>query len=686
MSSQSLTEPNAYNLSQPETCPSERFAQSAVNLIATRIVSLVSMFAIAVITARGLGPSGRGSLAVLSSLNLAFIQLGNFGFFGANTYHVARDRSLISKALSNSVVHAAAIGSCCSLISLGLLYFLPKVFGEISPSLIFASSLMVGPLLFIQFVQFILLGMQKVNWMNLVEIVTKSALLLYTFLVLAVFSNGLFLFVSGQTILMAILALGVAVTIFRATKSGFKPCSQTLKSMSGYGAKSYMANLLAFLVIRADPFMINYFWGASQTGIFAVAAQVVDALLILPSAVGAILCSRVSARIIGSAETDRLIIKNALFLLPLFGLSALLAKPLFPIVFSANFESSVPVFLWLLPGAYLIGVEMLFAQKFSGEGLPVYMVIIWIPALALKIILNLAWIPKYGAVGAAYSSSITFALVFLLCFGFYLRWKSTENDVPETPYGFAKRLNFIRHTLEGHFGNRPLKILDIGCGTGAMLTTPLGKYGNEIIGIDTDEKSLEMARSINPYPNVSFESRTTESYPNDSFDAIICSEVMEHLDHPKTLVDEIYRLLRPGGLCLVTIPNGKGPFERQMAVWRRVAQNRLFRHYYISFRHFAKKMRNLASRRSLAELPATLNIECTHVNFFQKEDFERLFTENGFAKLDYRGRTFLCGPFTDFLIAPIAGMDILNSAIADILPPKLVSGWMFVFRKGIGTT
>jgi SAM-dependent methyltransferase len=43
-------------------------------------------------------------------------------------------------------------------------------------------------------------------------------------------------------------------------------------------------------------------------------------------------------------------------------------------------------------------------------------------------------------------------------------------------------------------------------------------------------------------------------FPDDHFDAVICTEVLEHVSHFQTLVDEIYRVMRPGARAVLTVP------------------------------------------------------------------------------------------------------------------------------------
>lgn len=43
-------------------------------------------------------------------------------------------------------------------------------------------------------------------------------------------------------------------------------------------------------------------------------------------------------------------------------------------------------------------------------------------------------------------------------------------------------------------------------------------------------------------------------FPSAHFDYVICSELLEHVPHPPSVLEEIYRVLKPGGTCLITVP------------------------------------------------------------------------------------------------------------------------------------
>jgi Na+-driven multidrug efflux pump len=76
--------------------------------------------------------------------------------------------------------------------------------------------------------------------------------------------------------------------------------------------------------------------------------------------------------------------------------------------------------LILLPGVYLVGVESVLVQYFSGTGLPVAIPLFWLVTLLMNVALNLLFVPVYGARAAALASTISYALIFLLVTSYFL--------------------------------------------------------------------------------------------------------------------------------------------------------------------------------------------------------------------------------------------------------------------------
>ena len=96
-----------------------------------------------------------------------------------------------------------------------------------------------------------------------------------------------------------------------------------------------------------------------------------------------------------------------------------------------------------------------------------------------------------------------------------------------------------------------LKILEIGCGPGSLAQSLKRWYPNaDITGIDRDTAFIQFARSH--APDIHFQEADASSlpFPDTAFDVTISNTVMEHIE-PSVFLREQYRLLKPGGICLV---------------------------------------------------------------------------------------------------------------------------------------
>ncbi|HWJ24908.1 MAG TPA: methyltransferase domain-containing protein, partial [Flavisolibacter sp.] len=124
-----------------------------------------------------------------------------------------------------------------------------------------------------------------------------------------------------------------------------------------------------------------------------------------------------------------------------------------------------------------------------------------------------------------------------------------------------KRLQFIIDILKSNLPDGAV-VLDVGCGNG-IISRGLGREGFNVYGIDVSERAVEKARSLTDLPNVKFDVISAEQLVADGkrYNAVICSEVLEHLDHPEKLLNTLYQSLADDGVLIVTVPNGMGPRE-----------------------------------------------------------------------------------------------------------------------------
>ncbi len=100
------------------------------------------------------------------------------------------------------------------------------------------------------------------------------------------------------------------------------------------------------------------------------------------------------------------------------------------------------------------------------------------------------------------------------------------------------------------------RILDVGCGNGA-LCRELSSQGFEVVGVDPSPSGVAVARQA--LPEVRFEVMQVqedllERLQSDPFDAVISTEVIEHVYDPRTFVKGCWNALKPGGSLIVSTP------------------------------------------------------------------------------------------------------------------------------------
>lgn len=100
------------------------------------------------------------------------------------------------------------------------------------------------------------------------------------------------------------------------------------------------------------------------------------------------------------------------------------------------------------------------------------------------------------------------------------------------------------------------RVLDIGCGTG-WIGEQLTREGKKVIGVDIDPGALRDARQRESETiRVDIEASGLP-FDDQTFDGVIAKDILEHLVRPGPAVEEISRVLRPGGVAVVSVPMAK---------------------------------------------------------------------------------------------------------------------------------
>lgn len=235
-----------------------------------------------------------------------------------------------------------------------------------------------------------------------------------------------------------------------------------------------------------------------------------------------------------------------------------------------------------------------------------------------------------------------------------------------------KRLNFIADSIQEHC--KPgARILDVGCGNG-NIARGIGSLGYNVVGIDFSEDAICYASSKNTLPNVEFRVCSAEEVVNNEhFDAVICSEVLEHLHKPEILLNTLAQILKSGAILIATVPNGVGP--RELLITRPV-QN-------MSKSWMGKVIDT--SKKAMGYSNSTVQSQSgdlTHVQFFTKSAICNLIQDHGFELMEFGHSNFMEKIFPySLLTRKIKALSEFDNAVVDYLPSAMASGFNTVWKR-----
>jgi ubiquinone/menaquinone biosynthesis C-methylase UbiE len=145
--------------------------------------------------------------------------------------------------------------------------------------------------------------------------------------------------------------------------------------------------------------------------------------------------------------------------------------------------------------------------------------------------------------------------------GWAARYKDSVSDVSQLD--LVLRAGVVQGQLRNRAGGlrRPARLLDIGCGTGHVLSA-LSSDDYSIVGMDFAEGMVRVAAAEHPDRRFLVADARSLPLPTGTFDRVTMVGVLEYIVESRSAIAEISRVLKPNGVLVISVPNASSWFRR----------------------------------------------------------------------------------------------------------------------------
>jgi O-antigen/teichoic acid export membrane protein len=393
----------------------------------SKVLMIVFGLTTSIIVARVLGPDKNGVIAALLVYPSLFMSIGSLGIRQSTTYFLGK--GIFSENQIKTAI--TQIWLFTTVFSIAVCFVLMRYFSKSGENL-WLVILALSPIPFMLFNTYnsgIFLGknqisiFNKINWIpTLVVFVITTILVLW----LSFDISGYLIALIGGPLLISFILLFKNKFI---QAFSFNYNWKIIRKMLSLGLVYALALLIINLNYKIDIILLDNLSTSFETGIYSKGVSITEYLWQIPM----LLSTVVFARSAVSKDDKAFSVKVAQLLRLSFlaiGLAALvlflLSKFIIILMYGESFSGSVMVLNILLPGVLLLTIFKVINMDLSGKGKPWVSLKAMIPALIINVILNVIFIPKYGATGAALASTISYSIAAILFIFLY----SKETKIP----------------------------------------------------------------------------------------------------------------------------------------------------------------------------------------------------------------------------------------------------------------
>jgi O-antigen/teichoic acid export membrane protein len=383
---------------------------------------------VGIITARFLGPAGRGLFYTSVQAPGLINTVGTLSIGEGLIYHIGKGKiksdqifgTVFMMVLGFTLVLSIIFYFLISLLNQHFFYQLPD---KVIPLLFF----LIPATMTEYFSASALRGLKVFSIVNKLTIVTRTNIFIFILTSLTFWSADLYRTIFAYAIALTLNALLYFIVLFYQSKFRFSISSNELNNVIRYSAKVHIGSLLTEVEYRLDIFILLFFLNATAVGIYSIGVTIAQILWYVSNSVNTVLFPYLTSTSKKNVDffTVRVLKYNFFInIFILFGL-IIIGFPLVNLLYGTMFSEAYFVFLVLSPGLLSDTIARSLAAWLKGTNRTLTLSKISSVSLVVNILFCIILIPYWGVYGAAISSVISYTLRAVLLIKIFCKISKT---------------------------------------------------------------------------------------------------------------------------------------------------------------------------------------------------------------------------------------------------------------------
>jgi O-antigen/teichoic acid export membrane protein len=368
-----------------------------------------------VITARYLGPEGRGVIAAATSWVAMFVTFGHLSLANVTMYLAGRDGRSRLPVLAGSLAATAAAITLLAWTIGATLYVATngRVFAHIPVPALLVAFAALPLLLWMEYGNALLMVIGDLRRLNLAQAAGTTAGIVLVALAVAVLGRGAAAALAATLVSYAIVA-GIGLARVRRETGPFAVSRATVRDLLQGGVRLHLSAIGTFFFTHAAVILLNAYRPLVEVGFFQLAMQLTAALQVVPMSVAVVAYSLVARDGADGAwaEHRRLIQQTMLYAAAAAGAMCLTAPFLVVLLAGPGFAPAVPIVRVLSLSVFGMSLATVMAPQWVARGYFLQPSMLSLAGMTVGLAGNGFFIPRYGMLAAAWVMVASYGVHF----------------------------------------------------------------------------------------------------------------------------------------------------------------------------------------------------------------------------------------------------------------------------------